>query len=121
MGDLNNIQYEISEAMLEDLADVTYPFTATKAIVGSYDPENPTNVTVQAYSGTGIFGLNFNKQDSEIFQIEQNDQKSIIVKANSSGVPENNDDIIYDGASYRVIHVLVLPADNGWVLQLRMV
>ena len=121
MGDLNNIQYEISEAMLEDLADVTYPFTATKAIVGNYDPENPTNVTVQAYSGKGIFGLNFNKQDSEIFQIEQNDQKSIIVKANSSGVPENNDDIIYDGASYRIIHVLVLPADNGWVLQLRSV
>lgn len=121
MGDLNKIQYEISEAMLEDLADVTYQFTATKAIVGNYDPENPTNVTVIAYSGTGIFGLKFTKDDSQIFQIEQNDQKAVIVKVNSYDQIDVGDDVVYSGVSYKVINLVVLPADNGWVLQLRKV
>ena len=122
MGDLNNIQNEIAAEMLGDLADVSYSFTASRQVQSAnYDPENPNAGTITSYNGTGIFGLNFNKQDSDIFQIEQNDQKAIIVKKNSSGVPENNDDVVYNGTSYRVIHVLVLPADNGWVLQLRRV
>ena len=121
MGDLNNIQNEIAAEMLGDLADVSYAFTASRTVQGVYDPENPTAGTTATYSGTGIFGLNFTKEDSEIFQIEQSDQKAIIMKVNSTDTPQIQDNIVYDGTSYKIIHLNNIPADNGWVLQLRRV
>ena len=121
MGDLNNIQNEIAAEMLGDLADVSYAFTASRTVQGVYDPENPTAGTTATYSGTGIFGLNFTKEDSEVFQIEQNDQKAIIMKVNSSETPMIQDDITYSDTTYKIIHLNNIPADNGWVLQLRRV
>ena len=122
MGDLNNIQNEIAAEMLGDLADVSYAFTASRqAQSANYDPENPTAGTTVAYAGTGIFGLNFTKEDSEIFQIEQSDQKAIIMKVNSSETPMIQDDITYSDTTYKIIHLNNIPADNGWVLQLRRV
>ena len=122
MGDLNNIQNEIAAEMLGDLADVSYSFTASRqAQSANYDPENPNAGTTASYSGTGIFGLSFNKEDSAIFQIEQSDQKAIIMKVNSSNAPQIQDNIVYDGTSYKIIHLNNIPADNGWVLQLRRV
>lgn len=122
MGDLNNIQNEIAAEMLGDLADVSYPFTASRfQAISSYDPENPNVGTTVTYVGTGIFGLKFSKEDSAIFQIEQSDQKAILMKVNSTGTPENGDNIVYGGTSYKIIYVSIFPADNGWVLQLRRV
>ena len=122
MGDLNSIQNEIAAEMLGDLADVSYPFTASRfQAISSYDPENPNAGTTVTYAGTGIFGLKFTKEDSAIFQIEQSDQKAIIMKVNSSDTPQVQDDIVYSGTSYKIIYVSILPADNGWVLQLRRV
>ena len=97
MGDLNDIQNEIAEAMLTDLADVSYSFTASRTVQGVYDPENPTTGTTATYSGTGIFGLKFTKEDSEVFQIEQADQKAIIMKVNSSDTPQIQNNIVYGG------------------------
>jgi len=122
MGDLNDIQNEIAEAMLTDLADVSYSFTASRQVQSAnYDPENPTTGTTETYSGTGIFGLNFTKEDSAIFQTEQSDQKAIIMKVNSSDTPQIQDDIVYNNTSYKIIHLNNISADNGWVLQLRRV
>ena len=121
MGDLNDIQNEIAEAMLTDLADVSYSFTASRTVQGVYDPENPTDGNTFIYSGTGIFGLSFNQQDSQIFQIEQNDQKAIIMKVNSSETPMIQDEITHSDTTYKIIHIVVLPADNGWTLHLRKV
>lgn len=122
MGDLNNIQNEIAAEMLGDLADVSYSFTASRRVQSSnYDPENPNAGTTVTYAGNGIFGLKFSKEDSAIFQIEQSDQKAILMKVNSTGTPENGDNIAYSGTSYKIIYVYILPADNGWVLQLRRV
>ena len=117
MGDLNNIQNDIALEMLGDLADVSYAFTGSRLVTGAYDPEDPTSGTTETYSGTGIFGLKFTKEDSQIFQIEQNDQKAIIMKVNSSGTPQVGD--MMNG--FKIIHVLEIPADNGWTLQLRKV
>ena len=121
MGDLNNIQNEIASEMLGDLADVSYAFTASRTVQGVYDPENPAAGTTASYNGTGIFGLKFTKEDSAIFQIEQSDQKAIIMKVNSSDTPQIQDNIVYSGTSYKIIHLNNIPADNGWVLQLRRV
>lgn len=117
MGDLNNIQNDIALEMLGDLADVSYAFTGSRLVTGAYDPENPTSGTTETYSGTGIFGLQFTKEDSQIFQIEQNDQKAIIMKVNSSGTPQVGD--MMNG--FKIIHIVAIPADNGWILQLRKV
>jgi hypothetical protein len=121
MGDLNKIQNDIALEMLGDLADVSYAFTGSRVVTGAYDPENPTSGTTETYSGTGIFGLQFTKEDSQIFQIEQNDQKAIIMKVNSSGTPQVGDDMTYSSVTYKIIHIVVIPADNGWTLQLRKV
>lgn len=121
MGDLNNIQNEIAAEMLGDLADVSYSFTASRFTPANYDPENQSSGTTTSYSGTGIFGLKFTKEDSEVFQIEQSDQKAIIMKVNSSDTPKIQDNIAYNGMSYKIIHLNNIPADNGWVLQLRRV
>ena len=117
MGDLNNIQNDIALEMLGDLADVSYAFSGSRVVNGAYDPENPTSGTTATYSGTGIFGLQFTKEDSQSFQIEQNDQKAIIMKVNSSDTPQIGD--MMNG--FRIIHIVEIPADNGWTLQLRNV
>lgn len=122
MGDLNNIQDEIMAEMLGDLADVSFSFTGVnKAPAEPYDPDNPEAMTVVNYSGTGIFGLAFNQRDSEIFQIQMNDQKAIIFMRSSNRVAEIGDDITYRDGVFKVIDINRIPADNGTVLQLRKV
>ena len=122
MGDLNNIQNEIAAEMLGDLADVSYPFTGTgvRSNNAQYDPDAPlTGQDTLTYTGTLIGGLSFNQRDLAIFQIQANDQKTILMKVNSTGTPETGDKISFNGAEMEVIALLTLPADNGWTLQLR--
>lgn len=122
MGDLNNIQDEIYAEMLGDLADVSFPFTGKNVANGVYDPDNPRgSQVITNYEGKGIFGLSFNVTDSEIFQIQLNDQKAIFFKRYTTREPQNQDTIVYDGWAYLIIDHKVIPAGNGWVLQLRAV
>lgn len=122
MGELNNIQNEVYLEMMEgDFDDVTFAFTGSRLEKLQFDPLNPRDNTVEVnYGGNGIFGLSFNISDTE-FQIEQDDQKAIIFKNYTSGIPKNQDTIIYDDLAYKIINHVVIPADNGWVLQLRAV
>ena len=122
MGDLNNIQNEIAAEMLGDLADVSYAFTGTgmRSNNAPYDPDAPlAGQDTLTYTGTLIGGLSFNQRDLAVFQIQANDQKAILMKVNSSGIPETGDKIVFNGAEMEVIALLKLPADNGWTLQLR--
>ena len=67
MGDLNNIQNEIAQEMLGDLADVSYPFTGTgmRSNNAPYDPDAPlAGQDTLTYTGTLIGGLSFNQRDS---------------------------------------------------------
>lgn len=122
MGDLNNIQDDIYAEMDGDLADVAYPFTGErKEPIEPFDPDNPDQFNTVTYEGKGIFGLSFNKDDSLIYQIEQNDQKAIAFMKYTNNVPEVEDNIVYDGVSYKIIKLNVIPASNGWVMQLRRV
>lgn len=122
MGDLNNIQDEIMAEMLGDLADVSYPFTGErKEPIEPYDPDNPDQYNTVNYSGDGIFGLSFTQSDTQIFQIEQNDQKAIVFVRSSNNTPKVEDKITYNGLWFKIIQLLNIPADNGWVMQLRRV
>src|SRR5574344_1353457 len=118
MPDLNNIQDEIMAEMAGDLADVSFPFTATRTVQGAYDPDAPSSTTF-AYSGTGIFGLSFTQRDLDVFQVESNDMKAIIFQRGTTNTPQIDDTITWRGTPYKVINIAVIPADNGWVLQLR--
>ena len=121
MGKLNKIQDKINAKMKTSLADVTFPFTANRQeSVDPYDPDNPqfTDVT---YSGDGIFGLQFTKKDSDIFQIEVNDMKAILFMRYITGVPKPEDKITWRDGEFTIIDLNIIPADNGWVLQLRKV
>lgn len=122
MTDLNQIQDKIIAKMATKLKSVSFPFTGVnKTPPTEYDPDNPEAMTVVNYSGTGIFGLRFNQRDSEIFQIEMNDQKAIIFMRSSNRVAEIGDDISYRDVTFKVIDINFIPADNGTVLQLRKV
>lgn len=122
MGDLNNIQDEIIAEMLGDLSDVSYPFIGErKEPIEPYDPDNPDQYNTVNYEGKGIFGLSFTQSDTQIFQIEQNDQKAIAFKRYTTNTPKSNDRIFYDGTWFDVIHLDIIPASNGWVMQLRKV
>ena len=122
MGDLNNIQDDIYAEMLGDLADVSHDFTGYReSPVEPYNPRDPEAVEITEYSGSGIFGLSFNKEDSDLFQIEKNDQKAILFKRYTTNTPKIDDEITYIGITYKIINISVIPADNGWVLQLRKV
>ena len=117
MGDLNNIQDEIYAEMQGDLADVSRRFTAKREVMPEFDPSLPYVPSEVTYGGEGIFGLSFTKEDSQLFNIEQGDQKAILFKRYSEQEPLLNDEI--DG--WRVVHIVVIPAGNGWALQLRKV
>ena len=120
MGDLNNIQDEIFAEMQGDLADVSFPFTGQNVATGKFDPDNPKgNQVITNYTGQGIFGLSFNVTDSEVFQIQLNDQKAICFERYTTREPKNQDKIVYDNWVYLIINHKVIPAGNGWVLQLR--
>ena len=124
MGDLNNIQDEINAEMRGgDFADVTFTYTGEREVRGVFDPENPEPTGTQTYSWTGIFGLQFTKIDTETFNIEQQDQKSIVFMRNGElTIPYEPkiDEVIYVmGGSFRIVDMLRIPAENGWVLQLR--
>lgn len=122
MGDLNNIQDDIYAEMDGDLADVTYPFTGERQEANQpYDPDNPDLSVAVSYSGKGIFGLSFTESDTKVFQIEQNDQKAIAFKRYTTNTPKPDDRIFYDGTWFDVIHLDIIPASNGWVMQLRRV
>ncbi len=119
MADLNNIQDEIMAEMAGDLIDVSFPFTATRTINGTYDPDDPPPSNTLSYSGTGIFGLSFTQRDLEVFQVESNDMKAIIFQRSSTNTPQIDDTITWRGTDYKVINIVVIPADNGVVCQLR--
>ena len=119
MADLNNIQDEIMAEMAGDLIDVSFPFTATRTINGTYDPDAPQSNTALSYSGTGIFGLSFTQRDLEIFQVESNDMKAIIFQRSATNTPQIDDTITWRGTPYKVVNISVIPADNGVVCQLR--
>ena len=119
MADLNNIQDEIIAEMAGDLVDVSFPFTATRTIQGAYDPDAPQSNTALAYSGTGIFGLSFTQRDLEIFQVESNDMKGMFFQRAVERLPKIDDTITWRGTPYKVINIVVIPADNGVVCQLR--
>ena len=124
MGDLNNIQDEINAEMQGgDLADVTYTYTGTREIRGVFDPENPEPTDIETYSWTGIFGLQFTKIDTETFNIEQQDQKAIVFMRNGELTipyePKIDEVITVMSGSFRIVDMLRIPANNGFVLQLR--
>ena len=119
MADLNNIQDEIMAEMAGDLIDVSFPFTATRTISGTYDPDAPQSNTTLSYSGTGIFGLSFTQRDLDIFQVESNDMKAIIFQRSATNTPQIDDTITWRGTAYKVVNISVIPADNGVVCQLR--
>lgn len=122
MADLNNIQDEIMAEMAGDLADVAYPFTGErKEPIEPFDPDNPDQFNTVTYKGKGIFGLSFNKDDSLIYQIEQNDQKAIAFMRYTTDKPKIEDDITYRDGTFKIINMVIMPADNGWTLQLRKV
>lgn len=122
MGELNNIQDEINAEMYGDLADVTFPYIGNREDDSVFDPENP-RPTVTTYEWKGIFGLQFTVRDTETFKIEQNDQKGIVFMRDGSKnipfAPELQEVIKVRGESFIVIDMVKIPADNGFVLQLR--
>lgn len=119
MADLNNIQDEIMAEMAGDLIDVSFPFTATRTINGTYDPDAPQSNTTLSYEGTGIFGLAFTQRDLEIFQVESNDMKGMFFQRSVEQLPQIDDTITWRSTPYKVVNISVIPADNGVVCQLR--
>lgn len=119
MADLNNIQDEIMAEMAGDLIDVSFPFTATRIVQGTYDPDAPQSNTTLTYSGTGIFGLSFTQRDLDIFKVESNDMKGMFFQRSVEQLPKIDDTITWRGTPYKVINISVIPADNGVVCQLR--
>ena len=119
MADLNNIQDEIMAEMAGDLIDVSFPFTATRTISGTYDPDAPQSNTTLSYEGTGIFGLSFTQRDLDIFQVESNDMKGMFFQRSVEQLPKIDDTITWRGTPYKVVNISVIPADNGVVCQLR--
>lgn len=124
MGDLNNIQDEINAEMQGgDLADMTFAYTGEREVRGTFDPDNQETTGTETYSWTGIFGLQFTKVDTETFNIEQQDQKAIVFMRNGELTipyePKIDEVITVMGGSFRIVDMLQIPAENGWVLQLR--
>lgn len=123
MGKLNQIQDKINAKMKGVLADVTYPYKGSRKVDEPFDPENPKPSVYIDYNWLGIFGLSFTVRDTEVFKIQENDQKGIVFMRdglnNIPYDPELNEVIEVRGEKFTIIDILVIPADNGWTLQLR--
>lgn len=122
MADLNNIQDEIVAEMSGDLIDVSFPYTCESRTNTEFDPENPRPSTT-TYDWQGIFGLSFTIKDTETFKIEAQDQKGIVFMRHNEAVipqePKIDDVLTVRGSRFIVVDMVKIPADNGWVLQLR--
>ena len=122
MGKLNNIQNKINAKMKGVLADVSFPYSCESRSDAPFDPENPRPST-STYNWQGIFGLSFTVKDTENFKIEAQDQKGIVFMRNNDAMipqePKIDDVMTVRGIRFIVIDLVKIPADNGWVLQLR--
>lgn len=121
MGIRDKVRSKIGAAMLGKLADVSYAFTAIRTVKGTWNPNGDTPSTELDYSGSLIGGLSFTDKDSPIFQIQELDQKAILMSDKTDQVPEIGDMVVFDLGLFRVENLSIIPAGIGWVLQLRCV
>lgn len=116
---------KLGQAMATKLVDVVYDFTASGRRGDTNTTWNPEiedyDVPHIDYVGELIGGLSFNKDDTEFTQIEVGDQKAILMSDKTSAVPQAGDEVVFDLGTFTVKQIGLIPANVGYILQLRSV
>ena len=111
----NDIQQSIAEAMDSDLADAVEPFTATREVVGEYDPVSGTQPnTTETWAARWIRDT-WSAEEIDGQHILAADQKRIVLQNETTWTPEPGD-IAND---FTVISVMQDGALATYELQLR--
>ncbi|WP_151959316.1 glutamate 5-kinase [Acinetobacter bereziniae] len=118
----DKIQSKVAKAFNTKLADAITTFTCSKEIKsGDFDFETQTYpmVTVEQYSGRGVFG-SYKRDLVKPIDYQVEDVKATVLQNELSGVPQIDDVWIADG-QFKVLNVSKDPSGSIWVCQLRKV
>ncbi len=121
MGLRDEIQADIAEAFDTDLADAITTFTCSKEIQsGDFDFDSQTYpmVTVEQYSGRGVFG-SYKRDLVKPIDYQVEDVKATVLQNEISGVPQIDDVWVTSKGGFRVLNVGEDPSESIWVCQLR--
>lgn len=111
----NDIQQSIAEAMDTDLADAVEPFTATREVVGEYDPVSGTQPsTTETWTARWIRDT-WSEEELGQQHIEVTDAKRLVLQNETEWVPQAGD----EANGLTVINVSQDGALAHWEIQLR--
>ena len=116
----DKIQSKVAKAFNTKLADAITTFTCSKEIKsGEFDFESQTYpiVTVEQYSGRGVFG-SYKRDLVKPIDYQVEDVKATVLQNEISGEPQI-DDVWMAGDQFKVLNVVKDPSGSIWVLQLR--
>ncbi|WP_333666257.1 glutamate 5-kinase [Acinetobacter guillouiae] len=124
MGLRDELQSDIAEAFNTDLADAITAFKCSKEVQsGDFDFETQTYpiVTVEQYAGWGKLDGNYEKYIVKPSDYEVSDQKAIVLASEVTGELQIGDMWQTRYGELKIISILPMSADVGFVVQLRKV
>jgi hypothetical protein len=119
----DKIQSKVAKAFNTKLADAITNFTCSKEIQsGEFDFETQTYpiVTVEQYSGRGIFG-SYKRDLVKPIDYQVEDTKATVLQNEVNGIPQIEDVWVTSKGRFEVLNVGEDPSGSIWVLQLRKV
>ena len=119
----DKIQSKVAKAFNTKLVDAVTAFTCSKEIQsGDFDFETQTypNVTVEQYSGRGVFG-SYKRDLVKPIDYQVEDIKAIVLQNEVTGVPQIDDVWLAASRQFKVLNVGKDPSESIWVCQLRKV
>ena len=120
----NKIQSKVAKAFDKKLSDAVQSFTCSKTIQsGDFDFETQTYpiVTAEQYVGRGKLDGNYEKYIVKPNDYQVSDQKAIVLANEVTGEPQINDVWQTKYGELKIISILPMSADVGFVVQLRKV
>jgi hypothetical protein len=122
MGLRDELQADIAEAFDTDLADAITTFTCSKEIQSgdfNFEAQTYPNVTVEQYSGHGVFG-SYKRDLVKPIDYQVEDVKATVLQNEVNQEPQI-DDVWVAGSQFKVLSVGKDPSGSIWVCQLRRV
>ncbi|WP_434278962.1 glutamate 5-kinase [Acinetobacter sp. CE-15] len=120
----DKIQSKVAKAFNTKLADTITTFTCSKEIQsGDFDFETQTypTVTVEQYAGRGKLDGNYEKYIVKPSDYQVSDQKAIVLANEVTGELQINDVWQTKYGELKIISILPMSADVGFVVQLRKI
>ncbi|HGW3560553.1 TPA: glutamate 5-kinase [Acinetobacter baumannii] len=122
MGLRDEIQADITESFIDDLADAVHTFTCDRVVSSNWNPKtNTSEDVVEHYEGRGVLFGSYSQYEIQTLGVLATDKKATVLQNEVTMAPKIDDEWLTALGSFRVIHIQQDPASTIWKCQLRKV